>query len=321
VLKIIYIQNFIKRLWASVYYRYKNRLIFLNPKNYINDKSNTNIKKPIFLLGTSSGGLTIISRIIRRHPNIISASGDSFYFYGLDEINQYYKKFIPNSLDVFRFKNLSPSFGEFYGLNKYLKHSIVQKKNYNSYSNKYRMLLNAILKVFSKDPSKDRLIDKSQVNSLNIDFIDFALKDCSPYYVLIINNPYAIIAKNFINLGQHDQKNLKIAIEHYKNIINKCFKSLKKTKNKYIIVNFDDFLNSPEKNMKKIYNFLGLKFNKNFMPKQNDLYRINSNDYKWYPIRKNTHTKYFDKLSKKHIKLINKECANIIKKLNFIKIN
>lgn len=34
------------------------------------------------------------------------------------------------------------------------------------------------------------------------------------------------------------------------------------------------------------------------MPKQNDLYRIKSNDYKWYPIRKNTHTKYFNKLSK-----------------------
>ena len=53
------------------------------------------------------------------------------------------------------------------------------------------------------------------------------------------------------------------------------------------------------------------------MPKQNDLYRIKSNDYKWYPIRKNTHSKYINKLSQKEIKLINKECSDIIKKLNF----
>ena len=321
MIKIIYIQNFIKRLWASVNYRYKNSLIFSNPKLYINDKSNTNIKNPIFLLGTASGGLTIISRIIRRHPNVISASGDSNYFYGLDEINQYYKKFIPKILDVFRFKNLSPSYGEFYAINKFIGYSTIKKKKFKSYSKKYVMLLNAILKVFSKNLNNSRLIDKSQINTLNVKFIDYALKDCSPYYVLVVSNPYAIIAKNFINLGQHNEENLIYSIEHYKNIINKCLKDLQNTKNKYLIINFDNFLSRPEQIIKKIYVFLELKFNKNYMPKKDDLYRIKSTDYKWYPIRKNTHAKYINKLSKKDIKLINKECSNIIKKLNFIKIN
>jgi len=321
VIKIIYIQNFIKRLWASVNYRYKNSLIFSNPKLYINDKSNTNIKNPIFLLGTASGGLTIISRIIRRHPNVISASGDSNYFYGLDEIKQYYKKFIPKILDVFRFKNLSPSYGEFYAINKFIGYSTIKKKKFKSYSKKYVMLLNAILKVFSKNLNNSRLIDKSQINTLNVKFIDYALKDCSPYYVLVVSNPYAIIAKNFINLGQHNEENLIYSIEHYKNIINKCLKDLQNTKNKYLIINFDNFLSRPEQIIKKIYVFLELKFNKNYMPKKDDLYRIKSTDYKWYPIRKNTHAKYINKLSKKDIKLINKECSNIIKKLNFIKIN
>jgi len=321
VIKIIYIQNFIKRLCASVNYRYKNSLIFSNPKLYINDKSNTNIKNPIFLLGTASGGLTIISRIIRRHPNVISASGDSNYFYGLDEINQYYKKFIPKILDTFRFKNLSPSYGEFYAINKFIGYSTIKKKKFKSYSKKYVMLLNAILKVFSKNLNNSRLIDKSQINTLNVKFIDYALKDCSPYYVLVVSNPYAIIAKNFINLGQHNEENLIYSIEHYKNIINKCLKDLQNTKNKYLIINFDNFLSRPEQIIKKIYVFLELKFNKNYMPKKDDLYRIKSTDYKWYPIRKNTHAKYINKLSKKDIKLINKECSNIIKKLNFIKIN
>ena len=317
LLKITYIKNFIIRILLKIYFSYKNQLIFLNPKNYINDKSNKNIKKPIFLLGTASGGLTIISRIIRRHPNIISASGNSLYFYGLDEINQYYKKFLPKKLNIFRFKNFSPQYNAFYGLSKFLKHSVIKKKKFKSYSSKYVMLLNAILKVFSKDSDNDRLIDKSQNNTLNIEFIDYALKGCFPHYILIVSNPYAIIGKNFIKLGQHDKKNLIYAIEHYKNIISKCLKDLKKTKNKYLVLNFDDFLNKPEKVMKKIYNFLDLKFNKNFMPKVSDLYKMKSTDYKWFPIKKNTHAKYINKLSKKEIKLINKKCSNIIKKLNF----
>ena len=150
LLKITYIKNFIIRILLKIYFSYKNQLIFLNPKNYINDKSNKNIKKPIFLLGTASGGLTIVSRIIRRHPNIISASGNSLYFYGQDEINQYYKRFIPRKLNIFRFQNFTPQYNAFYSLNKFLKHSVIKKKKFKSYSSKYVMLLNAILKVFSK---------------------------------------------------------------------------------------------------------------------------------------------------------------------------
>ena len=121
-MKKIYILNFIKRIYLRIVYKFKNILIFNNPKKYINNKSKINIKKPIYLLGISSGGLTIISRIIRRHPNIVSASGDHNYFYGLDELNQYYKIFIPKPLNIFRFKKNTPPYYEFYGIKKYLKY-------------------------------------------------------------------------------------------------------------------------------------------------------------------------------------------------------
>ena len=80
---------------------------------------------------------------------------------------------------------------------------------------------------------------------------------------------------------------------------------------------FDKFLTKPQKTMKKIFIFLNLKFEKKFMPNRNDLYRLNPKDYKWFPIRKNTHDKYVSKLSKKHIQTINYYCHKLIKKLGY----
>ena len=38
------------------------------------------------------------------------------------EINQYYKRFIPRELNIFRFQNFTPQYNSFYSLNKFLKH-------------------------------------------------------------------------------------------------------------------------------------------------------------------------------------------------------
>jgi len=308
-MKIIYFKNIFIRIYNSIKYKhYKFRLIFNNPKKYISNYQNKNINNPIFLLGVSSGGLTIISRIIRKHPNIISASGDNNFFYFLDEINICYKKFVPKKLDIMR---KGKFYREFYGIKKFISSTIINKNEFLNYSKKYLKLLNAILQVYSKNPKKDRIIDKSQNNSLNIKFLDYVFRDKNPKYILIINNPYAVIAKSYLKLGNKSQKNLSISIEHFKNIFTKCLRDLKLSKNKFLIVKFDDFLINPEKTMRLIFKFLNLSFNKSYMPSNNDKFLVG--DYKWYPIRKQTHMKYLKHLSKNDFKIINKKCSKIIK--------
>ena len=39
-----------------------------------------NVNKPIFILGTQGGGLTLISRILHRHPDTVYCSGNSKFW-------------------------------------------------------------------------------------------------------------------------------------------------------------------------------------------------------------------------------------------------
>ena len=43
------------------------------------------IDRPIFLLGTQGAGLTLLSRILRRHPLVVGATGGHRYWAGADE--------------------------------------------------------------------------------------------------------------------------------------------------------------------------------------------------------------------------------------------
>lgn len=54
--------------------------------------------KPVFLLGNQGGGLTIISRILRRIPNVVSSTGNSNYWSGADEMNSVFGSLLPNEL-------------------------------------------------------------------------------------------------------------------------------------------------------------------------------------------------------------------------------
>ena len=315
--------SLLTRLFYSIIYKhYKAKLIFNDPKKYLIDSSNKNISKPIFLLGTASGGLSIIRRIISRHPNIVYCTGDYKYFHYVDEINHYYKKFVPKTFNISNIvsKKKFPPFN-LYAIDKYINKAIIKKKDFYLSSLKYLKLLNAIFKIYSNDPSKDRIIDKSQNNSLNIKFLDYTFKGKKPTYILIVNNPYAVIAKNYINLKKKSKSknNLDISIQHYSNLVKKCIKDLKKSQNKYIILYFDDFLKNPEKTMRKIFSFLNLNFENKFMPNRDNQYLVR--DYKWYPIRKQTHRHYLKILSKNDLKKINNRCNYIFRTLKIKKIN
>lgn len=44
------------------------------------------IQRPIFLLGSQSGGLTLLARILRRHASLVYCTGNSRYWAGSDEM-------------------------------------------------------------------------------------------------------------------------------------------------------------------------------------------------------------------------------------------
>ncbi|HID52437.1 MAG TPA: hypothetical protein EYP41_10405, partial [Anaerolineae bacterium] len=82
---------------SSTLYRYSNYFIqqlrtykvLLTPKQLYVPLSSIDIKRPIFLTGTQGAGLTLLSRMIRRHPKIVMIGGGSSFWTGLDEMDKH----------------------------------------------------------------------------------------------------------------------------------------------------------------------------------------------------------------------------------------
>jgi len=94
----------LKKITNFIYYIYKrNNWIFDLPccfKNFRNIK----INQPIFLLSIQGGGSTLISRILRRNKDIVSVTGNNYYWYGADEMQNVLWPLLPSQLSGIKHK-------------------------------------------------------------------------------------------------------------------------------------------------------------------------------------------------------------------------
>jgi len=68
-----------------LWYLWKRNNWMLNPRSWFGRFEEAEIDRPIFLLGVQGGGLTLLSRMLRRHPQVVSVSGNHRYWSGADE--------------------------------------------------------------------------------------------------------------------------------------------------------------------------------------------------------------------------------------------
>ena len=81
----------------SAYFRYRQHR-WRWSREFRSDDESVEIDRPIFLLGTQGGGLTIISRILRRLPEVISVTGNHRYWAGDDETQNVLTSALPPEL-------------------------------------------------------------------------------------------------------------------------------------------------------------------------------------------------------------------------------
>jgi len=70
----------------------------VHPRRLIHTRYGQSIDRPIFLLGVQGGGLTLVARMLRRHPYAVSVTGNSTYWAGPDEMQNVMGPYLPGEL-------------------------------------------------------------------------------------------------------------------------------------------------------------------------------------------------------------------------------
>jgi hypothetical protein len=248
----------------SFYYYYKRNNWMWYPKRFFSDYKNTKIDRPIFFLGNQGDGITLISRLFRRHSQVVSATGNNKYWTGADELQRVMEFRLPHKLRLSgKFLSTDPPHPKYfqsrswsYGADEL--YQTYHNTEVNFSENDKVKLEKAIREPLYRFGNESRFIDKSQVYTLKTRYIQALLDEYDPYFVLFTRNPYVTCARaargkagdmmryNFLSF---DEK-FDLCIEHWANGMKTVMQDAKYLRN-FKAYRFEDFLREPEKQNKR----------------------------------------------------------------------
>lgn len=328
-------QDKILNLFNETYYIFKRNNWMLDIKRYFNNFGNIEIDRPIFLLGTHGGGLTLVSRMLRRNQQVVSITGNSKYWSGADEMQVVFGSILPTELSGIK-HNLPPHpiFGAprgwLYATDELIKYYRKSEKDFNINSKKkLEKIIRYSIYRHATNKNNSRFTDKSQVFTVKVSFINKLLEEYNPMFILITRNPYAICFRSAMGKAGglkaiEDKFNfnerLAFAAEHWANSMKYALIDKKKIKH-LLIIRFEDILKEPEKYLKKICNFLELEFNNEMLPQPKHTMPFGSKFRdRWYPLRPDVNQIYLNEIKREHIEIIASRCEKYANIFDYEKI-
>lgn len=295
-----------------------------NPTSYLKVYNNYPIFNPIFLIGNQGDGLTLLSRMLRRNNDVISVTGNSKYWAGADEMQNVYEPILPKELSGIRLKApkhkiFSPPRSWSYACDDLISYYRNTKSDANKkFSNQLKHVIGLSIQRNRKGIKKPRFLDKSQVFSVKLQFIQELLYDCNPYFIHLTRNPYVTCyraasgsagdMKRYSKFLSIDER-IKICIQHWSNTAN-CIESDKNSIYNYLRIKFEDLLINPKKILLEICDFLKLNFSNEMLPQPNQSlpFGVRFKNEKWYPLRVDVNKQYIDAMPKKYIDMVCESC-------------
>ena len=196
--------------------------------------------------------------------------------------------------------------------------------------NNFTKVIRKIIQAYAHNTKEARFIDKSQLFSINIDYINTLLKDINPFFIIILRNPYAMITraaqKYYINPTKNNLKltykeSLVYCAQHWKNTFEYAIKDSKKLNN-CLILKFEEILEEPEKFIRKICDFTNLTFDIDMLPSPEQRNTVLNNfPRRWFPIRKDANNIYLEHLKQFEIEIIDSICGSLIKEYDYTPTN
>jgi hypothetical protein len=273
--------------------------------------------------------------MIRRNPDVISITGDHSYWSGADEMQRVMMWRLPPSLRLGgRFICKDPPHETFtpprswsYASDDLIGSYRKTEADCNEEAGrKLRFLIREALYRYGDGEPGKRFVDKSQVFTVKMSYVDALLEDANPYFVLITRNPYAACYRaakgkagdmeryaSFMSLDER----MDVCIQHWSNVM-QCVLDDKDKVSNFKAMRFEDFLQEPEKSLAGLCDFLGLKFKEDMIPKPHHPIPLGSKyRNRWYPLRPDVNQPYLEEIPDRYIAMIEERCQPIAEQFGY----
>jgi len=318
-----------------LYYCFRNNWM-LDPRFYLGDFSNLALERPIFLLGNQGGGLTLISRMFRRHPKVVSVTGNYSYWAGADEMQNVFGPALPAPLTGIRHKaplpnhpTLPPPRSWSYATDELLPwYRKCDSDATEQIEDRLKHILRYLLdRYLPRDQRPGRVIDKSQVFTLRVPLIDRLLRSHEPQFILITRNPYAACyraakgrAGDMERYKDHlsFEARLDLCTQHWFNSFRTALDDRSKIDSTMRVIQFEEMLNAPEPSLRGLCEFVNLDLRQDMLPDESHRMPLGCKYRdRWYPLRPDVNEKYLCEIPPKHVRTIREKCGELAAELGY----
>nr|WP_272507878.1 sulfotransferase [Salinibacter ruber] len=278
-------------------------------------------------MGNQGGGLTLISRMVRRHPLAVSVTGDHTYWSGADEMQRVMVARLPAELrlagqilgtDPPHRKFTPPRSWSYASDDLVDEYHLTEEDATESARNQFQSLIREALYCHGQEGTVNRFVDKSQVFTLKIRYIAALLEGTHPHFVLITRNPYAACYRAAIGKAGDMERyssfmslreRVEVCAQHWANSMRYALHDGQNVEH-FIHFRFEDILQEPEPQMQEMCSFLGLDYKHDLLPAPHHEVPFGSRFRdRWYPLRPDVNEKYFDEVSDRFLDIIDERCG------------
>jgi hypothetical protein len=291
------------------------------------------VDRPIFLIGTQGGGLTLLSRMLRRHPDAIGPAGNSAYWTAADEMQNVYGLALPAELTGLRYKApphpvlTAPRSWTFATADLL---PLYRKRAEDATPEMRRAFLRAIRLSavrHARDRRRFRFVDKSQSYSVRVGLLHALLRDSDPRFVLVPREPYASVwraatgkagdMRRLEHVLSYEER-IRLCAEHYANTMRAAFEDADALGIDMLVLPFERLLSSPEESLRLVCAHVDLEFRPDMLPAAGQTMPIGSRYRdRWYPLRPDVNAPYEKKVDRLTIDQVNHHLGDLLGRLGY----
>jgi len=322
---------------VNAYWEYKP---WWTPRRLTTSLDEIEIDRPIFVLGVQGGGLTLLTRMIHRHEDVVTIGGGPSFWVGNNEMDKQYIGELPEDFTLRSPKYQSPTFkthmtGDeeehpIFGVERnwvYACDDLIDRyrKTEDQWTpEKEAHLKRAIkesIRAYVDDHGSARYLDMSQTFSLKVPLLRKIFPDAR--FIVQTRDPYATCIKEAQDHSYDwrrragTEKKLQLFSEHWRNTY-ACAKGELEEYEHKVVVRYEDLVEEPEKELQRVLEIVELEYNSDMVPRAHHRFPLGASEqHKWFPVRTGVNEKYHEKLEVEEAAIIRDGVGDVAREFGY----